>query len=80
VVYYHNETQNETANEVIREFGANGVWADPIVTEISPLEIFYPAEEYHQDYYALNGHQPYCQVVITPKIAKLRKEFKQKLK
>lgn len=80
VVYYHDETQNETAEEVIREFGTKEVWADPIVTEISPLDVFYPAEEYHNDYYAQNGQQPYCQIVITPKIVKLRKEFKKKLK
>lgn len=80
VVYYHDEAQREATEEVIRDFGAQNVYADPIVTEVSPLDTFYPAEENHQNYYALNGRQPYCQVVITPKVAKLRKEFKDKLK
>jgi len=80
VVYYHDETQREMAEEVIREFGAKEVWADPIVTEVAPLDVFYPAEAYHNNYYAQNSQQPYCQIVITPKIAKLRKEFKSKLK
>jgi len=80
VVYYHDEAQREMAEEVIREFGAKEVWADPIVTEVAPLDVFYPAEAYHNNYYAQNSQQPYCQIVITPKIAKLRKEFKSKLK
>jgi len=80
VVYYHDEAQREMAEEVIREFGAKEIWADPIVTEVAPLDVFYPAEAYHNNYYAQNSQQPYCQIVITPKIAKLRKEFKSKLK
>ena len=59
---------------------AEGVWTDPIVTEVVPFEAFYPAEDYHQGYYRANGGQPYCSVIISPKVAKLRAKFAHKLK
>ncbi len=79
-IYYHSETQKGTAEAMIAELNGVGIWPNPIVTEVAPLDIFYPAEDYHQDYYKYNSQQPYCQVVITPKLAKLRKTFAGKLK
>ena len=79
-VYYHSDDQKETAEAMIVELNGADIWPNPIVTEVAPLDIFYPAEDYHQDYYKYNSQQPYCQVVITPKLAKLRKSFANKLK
>lgn len=79
-IYTHNVQQKETAEAMIAELNEAGIWPDPIVTEVAPLETFYPAEDYHQDYYKYNSQQPYCQVVITPKLAKFRKAFAKKLK
>ena len=78
VIFYHDEEQHETAKEVIEEVAE--AWDDPVVTELSSAPIFYPAEEYHQDYYENNPMQPYCQVVIRPKLAKFRKTFSEKRK
>ncbi|MBW7883400.1 MAG: peptide-methionine (S)-S-oxide reductase MsrA [Caldilineaceae bacterium] len=75
VIFYHNEAQKQIAQEVIGELSAARLWPNPIVTELAPLNGFYVAEGYHQDYYANNANQPYCQVVIAPKVAKFRKEF-----
>jgi peptide-methionine (S)-S-oxide reductase len=72
VIFYHSDTQRETAERLVAELAADGVWPDPIVTEIAPAPVFYPAEEYHQDYYRRNPDQGYCQAVISPKLAKLR--------
>jgi peptide-methionine (S)-S-oxide reductase len=80
VVFYHNERQKELAEHYKNELNKEGVYKDPIVTEISPLAEFYEAEEYHQDYYAQNPNQGYCSFVITPKIEKFEKVFKEKLK
>jgi peptide-methionine (S)-S-oxide reductase len=80
VIFYHNQEQKETAEEVIRELTAAQIWDSPIVTELSPSEAFYPAEDYHQDYFQQNMFQPYCQYVIAPKVMKLRKLFVEKLK
>jgi peptide-methionine (S)-S-oxide reductase len=80
VIFYHTQEQKETAEEVIRELTADRIWDSPIVTEITPAEIFYPAEDYHQDYFQRNMFQPYCQYVIVPKVIKLRKLFLEKLK
>ena len=74
VVFYHDQGQKQIAEEVLAEFDRRGIWPDPIVTEGAPLDRFYPAEDYHQDYFANNSNQPYCQVVIQPKVAKFRKE------
>ena len=78
VIYYHNNNQSEIAKEVIEELAR--YFDDKIVTEISPLDIFYEAEAYHQDYYRNNTEQGYCSFVITPKIMKLRKLHSDKLK
>lgn len=79
-IYYHDEEQRAKAEEVIREFTESNVWGAPIVTEVTPLTKFYPAEEYHQDYYRRNPEQQYCQAVVAPKVAKLRKHFYGQLK
>ncbi len=72
VIFYHSDAQRELAERMIARLDAEGVWSDPIVTEVQPLPTFYPAEPYHQDYYRRNPSQGYCQVVISPKLAKLR--------
>ena len=79
-IFYHSSEQKQSAEAMIAEFTAAGVWDDPIVTEVVPLEKFFPAEDYHQGYYQRNDQQPYCQVVIAPKVAKLRAGFAHKLK
>jgi len=78
VIYYHDTSQKEIAEAVVKEIGS--YYEDPIVTEISALETFYGAEDYHQDYYTNNRTQGYCSAVITPKLAKLRKLHADKLK
>lgn len=78
VIYYHNEEQKESAESVVQELAS--YFDQKIVTEISPLDIFYEAEEYHQDYYRNNQQQGYCSFVITPKLQKLRKLHADKLK
>ena len=65
---------------MISELEAERVWDDPIVTEVTPFEEFYVAEDYHQDYFRNNAYQPYCQVVIAPKVAKFRKQYLERLK
>lgn len=80
VIFYHNERQKAIAEKSKQETEASGLWPDPIVTEIAPFRSFYPAEAYHQDYYRNNPYQPYCRVVIDPKVRKFRKEFAAKLK
>ncbi|MGE0132697.1 MAG: peptide-methionine (S)-S-oxide reductase MsrA [Blastocatellales bacterium] len=79
-IYYNSPEQRERAEQVIAELTAAKVWDDPIVTEVMRLSEFYPAEEYHRDYYQRNPAQPYCQAVIAPKVAKARKHFLDKLK
>lgn len=80
VVFYHNEQQRSKAEEIKQKLDLSGAWPDPIVTEISPMEEFYPAEDYHQDYFNENGSQPYCQFVVVPKIEKFKKVFPDKIK
>lgn len=80
VVFYHNETQKKTAEAYLRQLETSKVYKNPIVTEISPLTNFYKAEDYHQNYYALNPNQGYCQYVIRPKVDKFKKQFASKLK
>ena len=80
VVFYHDEEQRAIAEEVKASLDASGAFRRPIVTEISPLEVFYPAEAYHQDYFARNPTQGYCQAVIAPKMAKYRAAFSDQLK
>jgi len=79
-IFYHDEEQKKIAEEVIAELEAAHVWDDPIVTEVTPFEAFYRAEEYHQEYFARNRFQPYCQFVVAPKVAKFRQKFTEKLK
>ena len=78
-IFYHNEKQKETAERSIKEV-AEEIWDDPIVTEVSPITNYYPAEGYHQNYWFQNGNQPYCRIVINPKVEKFRKKFADKLK
>jgi len=80
VVYYHDEGQREEAAKAISELTVSGVWDGRIVTEVSPLLVFYPAEEYHQGYYRRNPSQGYCQAVIAPKLSKLRKQHFERLR
>ena len=79
-IFYHTPDQKATAERVIAELQSEHVWDDPIVTELKPLEAFYPAEEYHRDYFRRNPTQGYCSAVIAPKVAKVRKLFLDKLK
>ena len=79
-IFYHSETQRSKAEESKSEMDNSGIWDDPIVTEISAIDVFYPAEEYHQNYFQLNPNQPYCQFVIHPKMKKFTKDYKDKLK
>ena len=79
-VFYHSNEQKETAESYKQELDASGAWDDPIVTEISKISTFYPAENYHQDYFNNNSNQPYCSFVIKPKMEKFKKVFKDKLK
>jgi peptide-methionine (S)-S-oxide reductase len=80
VIFYHNETQRKIAESSIKELEQKNLWENPIVTEISPFQMFFRAEDYHQDYYLHNANQPYCQVVIAPKISKFRKKFLDQLR
>ena len=80
VIFYHSPDQKTVAEQVMREVEGTGVWPGPIVTQLQPAPLFYKAEDYHQDYYAQNPDQPYCRVVVEPKVAKLRKKFVEKLK
>ncbi len=80
VIFYHTTEQEKVAKEVIEKLGASGTWENPIVTMVEEYNGFYPAEEYHQGYYQRNRERPYCQAVITPKLAKLRREHLKRLK
>jgi peptide-methionine (S)-S-oxide reductase len=79
-IFYHNPEQKALAEQVIREIEAAGLWSNPIVTQVIPFEHFYPAEDYHQNYFARNPYQGYCQAVIAPKVAKFRKQYTERLK
>jgi len=80
VIFYHNEEQKKKAERYKEELNKAGIWRDPIVTQIVPYTNFYSAEDYHQEYYANNPNQGYCNLVITPKVEKFEKVFKDKLK
>jgi peptide-methionine (S)-S-oxide reductase len=80
IILYHNEDQKQIADQVINTLNDAQIWDDPIVTQVEPLETFYEAENYHQDYYENNRNQPYCQFVIGPKLKKLEKAFGDLLK
>lgn len=79
-IFTHSDEQERVAEEIIAELTEAGIWDDPVVTEVVPFEAFYPAEDYHQEYFANNPTQPYCQMVIAPKVAKFRKLFLDRLK
>jgi peptide-methionine (S)-S-oxide reductase len=79
-IFCHSDEQRAVAEEVIREIEAAGIWDRPIVTEVTPFEVFYRAEDYHQEYFRRNPGQSYCRVVIAPKVAKFRKEHMARLK
>jgi peptide-methionine (S)-S-oxide reductase len=79
-IFYHNEEQKEIAEGVIQEIGAEKIWDDPIVTEVKPFDQFYIAEDYHQEYFQNNSFQPYCRIVIAPKVARIRRKFADRLK
>ncbi len=80
VVFYHSDEQKAITEQVIAELTAMRLWDNPIVTQIAPMDTFYPAEDYHQEYFARNPYQGYCQMVIAPKVAKFRKQFLEQLK
>jgi peptide-methionine (S)-S-oxide reductase len=80
VIFYHSPEQKQTAERVIAELNAAGIWDRPIVTEVVPFRHFYKAEDYHQGYYRNNPGQGYCQAVVAPKVAKLRQKFADWLK
>jgi peptide-methionine (S)-S-oxide reductase len=79
-IFYHTPEQRETAEAVIAEITSARVWDSPIVTEVVPFTEFYPAEDYHQNYFEKNPYQPYCRAVVAPKVSKFRKQFLEKLK
>lgn len=79
-IFYMDESQKQTAEEVIGEMTAARLWPNPIVTEVTKFEAFYIAEDYHQEYFANNPFQPYCMVVVAPKVTKFRKQFTDRLK
>ncbi len=80
VIFYHDEKQKLIAEEIITELDAKRIWRNPIVTGVTPFDEFYVAENYHQEYFRNNAYQPYCQVIIAPKVAKFRKEHLERLK
>ncbi|MCX6141355.1 MAG: peptide-methionine (S)-S-oxide reductase MsrA [Candidatus Kapabacteria bacterium] len=79
-VFYHNEEQKRIASDYIKQLTSAHTWPDPIVTEVVPADKFYKAEDYHQNYFAQNGTQPYCQFVVRPKVEKFQKQFKDKMR
>lgn len=80
VIFYHSPEQKAAAENIIAELGAERAWHDPIVTEVAPAPTFYPAEDYHQEYFRNNPEQPYCQFVVAPKLVKFRQKFADKRK
>jgi peptide-methionine (S)-S-oxide reductase len=79
-VFFHSEEQKQIALKAIEAANETHTWANPVVTEVTAFEAFYPAEEYHDNYYNLHTDQPYCSMVITPKMEKFKKKFHDKLK
>src|SRR5579884_790367 len=80
VILYHDDAQKEAAEKAIRDLDASGTHSDRVVTQVVPFEVFYPAEQYHHGYFEANPYQPYCNIVIAPKIAKFRKQHADMLK
>lgn len=79
-IFTHSEAQAVTARAYIAQLNASKTWPDPIVTEVTPAETFYVAEDYHQNYYNQNGSQPYCAFVVRPKVEKFKKMFNDKMR
>jgi peptide-methionine (S)-S-oxide reductase len=79
IILYHDEDQKKTAEQVIKEMDGERIWNAPIVTQVVPFNSFYKAEDYHQEYFAHNPDQPYCRVVIAPKVTKFREHYRQML-
>jgi peptide-methionine (S)-S-oxide reductase len=79
-IFTHSDEQGRVAQELIAELNESGAWPNRIVTEVTPFTNFYAAEDYHQEYFANNGGQPYCQFVVAPKVAKFRKQYGARLK
>lgn len=79
-IFYHNPEQKTIAESVIQELEQQNIWAKPIVTELTPFGVFYPAEAYHQEYFKRNPYQGYCVAIIAPKVAKFRQKYLEKLK
>jgi peptide-methionine (S)-S-oxide reductase len=80
VIFYHSENQKRIAGKVIEEIESEKIWANRVITELEPFKAFYKAEDYHQKYFANNPQQPYCQIVIAPKLMKFRKVYHDRLK
>jgi peptide-methionine (S)-S-oxide reductase len=79
-IFYHDDEQKKVAEELIKDLNAQKIWDRPIVTEVTKLDKFYMAEDYHQEYFANNPYQPYCMAVVAPKVSKFRKHFLELLK
>ena len=79
-IFYHDDEQKRIAEELIKDLSAQKIWDRPIVTEVTKLDKFYMAEDYHQEYFARNPYQPYCMAVVSPKVSKFRKHFIEMLK
>jgi len=79
-IFYHDDEQKKIAEELIKDLNAQKIWDKPIVTQVEKLDMFYMAENYHQEYFARNPYQPYCQAVVAPKVSKFRKHFLEMLK
>ena len=79
VIFYHNEEQRQTSEKYKAQLTEAKTWPDPIVTEITAFSKFYPSEEYHDNYFVTHGHEPYCNLVVRPKVEKFQKMFKDKI-
>jgi peptide-methionine (S)-S-oxide reductase len=79
-IFYHNAEQKSVAEAAVKDLNEAGVWPRPLVTEVVPFTVFHRAEDYHQGYFRANPYQGYCQAVVAPKVAKLRKHFTERLK
>jgi peptide-methionine (S)-S-oxide reductase len=80
VIFYHNEHQKNVSEDKIQEIEDEGIWDNPIVTQIAPLQEFYPAEDYHQNYFKKNPFAGYCRAVISPKVLKFRARYTEQLR
>src|SRR5258707_13910594 len=80
VIFYDSEEQRRAAGQAIDELNAARIWPDPIVTAVEPATKFYIAEDYHQEYFANNGSQPYCEMIVAPKVKKFQQKFAAKMK